>query len=61
MGVHFLAELPLDPQVRIGGDSGRPAVLHQGAENSFLELARNMMARAEEAQRQEGPRIEVEE
>src|SRR5689334_18902765 len=27
MGIHFLAELPLDPQVRIGGDTGSPIVL----------------------------------
>src|SRR5216684_5628247 len=27
MGIPFLGELPLDPQVRIGGDSGRPIAL----------------------------------
>jgi ATP-binding protein involved in chromosome partitioning len=59
MQVHFLAELPLDPQVRIGGDSGKPAVLHSGPDNAFLTLARNTMARAEEVQKQEGPKIEI--
>ena len=59
MQVHFLAELPLDPQVRIGGDSGKPAVLHHGPDNAFLELARNTIARAAEAQKQEGPKIEI--
>src|SRR6516164_268190 len=31
MDVHFLAELPLDPKVRIGGDSGKPIVQRAGA------------------------------
>src|SRR5450432_2363829 len=29
MQVHFLAELPLNPQVRIGGDTGKPVVLDE--------------------------------
>src|SRR5215475_9922066 len=29
MQAHFLAELPLDPKVRIGGDSGHPVVLEK--------------------------------
>src|SRR6201985_1789811 len=29
MRVHFLGELPLDPQVRIGGDSGKPVALRE--------------------------------
>jgi ATP-binding protein involved in chromosome partitioning len=59
MGVHFLAELPLDPQVRIGGDSGSPIVLRKGEGEPFLELARNTVARATEAAKQEGPKIEI--
>src|SRR5256885_13971562 len=31
MNVHFLAELPLDPVVRIGGDNGKAVVLEPGA------------------------------
>ncbi|MBX5495170.1 MAG: Mrp/NBP35 family ATP-binding protein, partial [Bryobacteraceae bacterium] len=42
MGVPFLGELPLIPEVRIGGDSGRPIAL-LGEENPnaapFIELA----------------------
>jgi ATP-binding protein involved in chromosome partitioning len=62
MKVHFLAELPLNPAVRVGGDSGKPIVLdedlrQQGA--GFLELARNTIARIEEIGPQEGPRIEI--
>jgi ATP-binding protein involved in chromosome partitioning len=59
MQVHFLAELPLDPQVRIGGDSGQPIVLREGLGQPFLELARNTAARAVEAAQQTGPEIEI--
>ena len=59
MQVHFLAELPLDPQVRIGGDTGKPIVLWKGEGEPFLELARNTVARAVEAAGAEGPKIEI--
>ena len=59
MQVHFLAELPLDPKVRIGGDSGRPAVLLKAEGEPFLDLARHMVERAREAALQEGPQIEI--
>jgi ATP-binding protein involved in chromosome partitioning len=61
MQVHFLAELPLDPQVRIGGDSGNPIVQRKGEGEPFLTLARNVVERAEVASRQEGPKIEISE
>jgi ATP-binding protein involved in chromosome partitioning len=61
MGVHFLAELPLDPQVRVGGDSGKPIVLREGFNEPFLELARNAAARCAEASQQTGPAIEISE
>jgi ATP-binding protein involved in chromosome partitioning len=57
MKVHFLAELPLNPAVRVGGDSGKPIVLSDDA--GFLALARNVVARIEEIGPQEGPRIEI--
>ena len=57
MQVHFLAELPLDPQVRVGGDSGNPVAV--GKDPGFLELARNVVLRAEEAAKVEGPKIEI--
>src|SRR5512140_2898542 len=59
MGVHLLAELPLDPQVRIGGDSGKPIVLREGMNEPFLELARNAAARCLEAAKETGPEIEI--
>src|SRR5205807_10273480 len=38
MQVHFLAELPLDPEVRIGGDTGMPVVQTKAKGEPFLEL-----------------------
>ena len=59
MDVHFLAELPLDPAVRVGGDSGRPVALRHEQAGPFLELARNTVFRAAEAGAKEGPKIEI--
>ncbi len=58
MQVHFLGELPLDPVVRVGGDSGNPVALRAEGE-PFLELARNAVARVDEVAKQEGPKIEI--
>jgi ATP-binding protein involved in chromosome partitioning len=62
MKINFLGELPLNPAVRVGGDSGKPIVLdtvegHGGA--GFLELARNTVARIAELGPQDGPKIEI--
>ncbi len=47
-GVPFLGELPLDPEVRIGGDTGLP-VVRRGEQDpqgkGFVELARRVAAR----------------
>jgi ATP-binding protein involved in chromosome partitioning len=59
MGVHFIAELPLDPKIRIGGDSGQPTALSKDEGGPFLELARNTVARCDEETQKEGPRIEI--
>lgn len=59
MQVNFLGELPLDPQVRIGGDTGSPIVLRKGEGEPFLELARNAAARCDEAAKESGPKIEI--
>jgi ATP-binding protein involved in chromosome partitioning len=59
MGVHFLGELPLDPKVRIGGDSGKPVVQIAGEGEVFLELARKAAARVTEVSQEEGPKIEI--
>jgi ATP-binding protein involved in chromosome partitioning len=59
MNVHFLAELPLDPEVRVGGDTGKPVVLRKEKGEPFLDLARSTMARAAEESLQQGPKIEI--
>jgi ATP-binding protein involved in chromosome partitioning len=46
MGVPFLGELPLDPQIRIGGDSGRPITLNGSGDSNaagFIQLAKSMV------------------
>jgi ATP-binding protein involved in chromosome partitioning len=62
MGIHFLGEIPLDPDVRIGGDSGRP-VATRGEEDArsatFLGLARATVERLSEVATQTGPKIEI--
>lgn len=63
MGVYFLAELPLIPEVRIGGDTGRPIVLQgEGNENAapFIALAKGVIERAAVAGAKKGPAITVE-
>jgi ATP-binding protein involved in chromosome partitioning len=52
MEINFLGALPLDPHVRIGGDTGHP-VATAGPEDKcggiYYELAKVVMARAKEA------------
>ena len=63
MHVHFLGELPLNPDVRVGGDTGSPVALRgeqDPAAAGFFALARNTAARvAEEAAKQTAPKIEI--
>ncbi|MBV8731308.1 MAG: Mrp/NBP35 family ATP-binding protein [Acidobacteriia bacterium] len=58
MGVDFLAELPLDPEVRLGGDTGKPVALRKGQGDPFLQLARNAVSRATEEAAKTGPTFE---
>ncbi len=62
MNVHFLGELPLNPAVRVGGDTGKPIVLEENGNKQaagFLDIARNTIQRLEEVGLQEGPKIEI--
>jgi ATP-binding protein involved in chromosome partitioning len=47
MHVTFLGELPLDPQIRIGGDSGRPVTV-AGKPTAFDAIVKNVIARTDE-------------
>ena len=63
MGVPFLAELPLDPQVRIGGDSGRPVTLNGEADTNasgFIQLAKTMIEGLVASGGPKGPSITIE-
>ncbi len=61
MNVHFLGELALNPEVRVGGDTGRPIATRDGDPQAepFRELARRIEARCQEEQKA-GPKITVE-
>ncbi|MBM3811315.1 MAG: Mrp/NBP35 family ATP-binding protein [Acidimicrobiia bacterium] len=63
MQVHFLGELPLDPQVRIGGDSGKPVAWGETSDPHaavFHELAQNTVGRLDEVAGKSGPSISIE-
>jgi len=63
MNVPFLGEIALDPQVRVGGDSGMPVSAHIGDSDPhgapFLALARILDERSGEL-RSGGPSISIE-
>jgi ATP-binding protein involved in chromosome partitioning len=62
MGVNFLGALPLDPVVRIGGDTGSP-VATEGPDaaraKGFYEIAAQVVERAKEAAEDQGPTITI--
>lgn len=63
MGVPFLGELPLEPEIRIGGDTGRPIIL-RGDEDpgaaAFLAMAAKVAEGVEAAGAKTGPSISIE-
>ena len=62
MNVPFLGELALDPEVRIGGDTGAPVTTRAGEDAHaipFLDLAQRI-DKACSAPRREGPKITIE-
>jgi ATP-binding protein involved in chromosome partitioning len=62
MSVPFLGELALDPDVRIGGDSGKPVATRKGGDPHaapFIELAQRIEEACREFQTA-GPTITVE-
>jgi ATP-binding protein involved in chromosome partitioning len=62
MSIRFLGALPLDPHVRLGGDTGHP-VATAGPEDQYgrvyYELAKAVMERAREASNVAGPTMTV--
>jgi ATP-binding protein involved in chromosome partitioning len=62
MQVHFLGELALDPEVRIGGDTGNPVAARNSDDPhaaAFLKLAGDTVARIQQIGPQQGPSIEI--
>ena len=62
MGIPFLGELALDPEIRIGGDSGSPIVLkgeNDPRAQAFRTLAQNVVERVTAIGPQTGPNIEI--
>ena len=62
MGVNFLGEVPLDPEVRVGGDTGESVALREPDDPhaaAFYEVARNVIARVAVLGAPKGPHIEV--
>jgi ATP-binding protein involved in chromosome partitioning len=62
MNIPFLGELALDPDVRVGGDSGHPVTTRTGEDSHaapFLDLAQRV-DQACEALKPAGPKITVE-
>jgi ATP-binding protein involved in chromosome partitioning len=64
MNVHFLGEVPLAADVRIGGDSGKPVATRDASDPQaavFIEMARNLIERArQEKGASQGPAITIE-
>ena len=62
-GVPFLGEIEIDPQIRIGGDTGKPAASHgedAPGSKSIFAVARNVVARLEEVNSGAGaPVVEI--
>lgn len=64
MNIHFLGELPLAPEVRIGGDTGKPVAAMRDASDpqaaAFLEMAKGLATRAAEASAAKKPEVTIE-
>jgi len=61
MGVNFLAEIALDPDIRAGGDTGEPVALrHKDDPHAaqFIEMARRVVERVRQSAGR-GPSIEI--
>jgi ATP-binding protein involved in chromosome partitioning len=63
MNVHFLGELPLDPEVRVGGDSGKPVATRSKSDPhaaAYYALAERLVEQAAEVRQATGPTIAIE-
>jgi ATP-binding protein involved in chromosome partitioning len=64
MNVPFLAEIPLDPMTRLGGDTGKPVAALEEPHpqtSAFEKLAHAVIERAAESKQKSRPTIEISE
>ena len=61
MGVPFLGGLPLDPEVRIGGDTGNPVALRDGAHTDGFRQIAERVAQALQSGGSKGPSFSISE
>ncbi len=62
MNVPFLGEVPLDPEIRKGGDSGRPVGIYGDGDSRaipFMKIARIAVERMEEVGEIKGPSFSI--
>ncbi len=62
MQVPFLGEIPLDPEIRKGGDSGRPVGIYGDADPraaAFMSIARHLVATADAQGEQKSPSFSI--
>ena len=62
MNIHFLGALPLDPHVRVGGDTGQPVTTHGMGDahaKMFYDLAQAVVEKVAEAASVTGPTMTV--
>lgn len=60
MGIPFLTQLPLDPAVRIGGDTGRPVALDPAGKGAPFHALAARVAKDLAAETKSGPKITLE-
>jgi ATP-binding protein involved in chromosome partitioning len=62
MNVPFLGELPLDPDIRIGGDTGKPIMLAGDSRaQGFTDVAQRVIASLQKSGGSKGPSISISE
>jgi ATP-binding protein involved in chromosome partitioning len=62
MKVPFLGDVPLDPEIRIGGDTGKPVSLVDSERSAgFTEIARRVVSSVEQSGGSKGPSFTISE
>jgi ATP-binding protein involved in chromosome partitioning len=60
MSVPFLGEVPLDPEIRIGGDTGKPIMLSGDSRSvAFTDIAERVTGALQESGGSKGPSISI--